>query len=98
MTTATTRWLDDDEMAAWIAYIETVVDLEAALEADLLPHGLTLGDYQVLVYLSEAQDTRCACATSPSASSCRRAASPAASTAWCATGWSSAGRRRPIGG
>ena len=41
-------------MDAWRAYIETVVDLTAALEADLAPHGLTLGDYQVLVYLSEA--------------------------------------------
>jgi DNA-binding MarR family transcriptional regulator len=49
-----TRWLDDDEMAAWRAYVETVVDLTAALEADLAPHGLTLGDYQVLVHLSEA--------------------------------------------
>ncbi len=49
-----TRWLDDDEMAAWRAYAETVVDLTAALEADLAPHGLTLGDYQVLVHLSEA--------------------------------------------
>ncbi len=49
-----TRWLDDTEMEAWRAYIETVVDLNAALEADLAPHGLTLGDYQVLVYLSEA--------------------------------------------
>jgi DNA-binding MarR family transcriptional regulator len=50
------RWLDDEEMAAWRSYIETVVDLNAALEADLTPHGLTLGDYQVLVHLSEAPD------------------------------------------
>ena len=50
----TTRWLNAEEMDAWRAYIETVVDLMAALEADLAPHGLTLGDYQVLVYLSEA--------------------------------------------
>ena len=49
-------WLDDEEMAAWRRYAETVVDLNAALEADLAPHGLTLGDYQVLVYLSEADD------------------------------------------
>jgi DNA-binding MarR family transcriptional regulator len=48
------RWLDDQQMAAWRSYIETVVDLNAALEADLAPHGLTLGDYQVLVHLSEA--------------------------------------------
>jgi DNA-binding MarR family transcriptional regulator len=49
------RWLDPEEMAAWRAYIETVSELNAALEADLDEHGLTLGDYQVLVYLSEAE-------------------------------------------
>jgi DNA-binding MarR family transcriptional regulator len=48
--------LDETEMAAWRSYAETVVDLNAALEADLAPHGLTLGDYQVLVHLSEAED------------------------------------------
>ncbi len=48
------RWLDEREMAAWRAYIETTGDLSAALERDLAVHGLTLGDYQVLVYLSEA--------------------------------------------
>jgi DNA-binding MarR family transcriptional regulator len=55
-TTVATRWLDETEMAAWRSYAETVVDLMAALEADLAPHGLTLGDYQVLVQLSEADD------------------------------------------
>jgi DNA-binding MarR family transcriptional regulator len=49
-------WLNDREMAAWRAYIETYGDLNAALERDLAEHGLTLGDYQVLVYLSEADD------------------------------------------
>jgi DNA-binding MarR family transcriptional regulator len=48
------HWLDDDEMRAWRAYAETVFELNAALEADLARHGLTLGDYQVLVFLSEA--------------------------------------------
>jgi DNA-binding MarR family transcriptional regulator len=50
------RWLDADEMRAWRAYVETVVELTAALEADLGPHDLTLGDYQVLVFLSEADE------------------------------------------
>ena len=49
-------WLNDREMAAWRSYIETNGDLSAALERDLAEHGLTLGDYQVLVYLSEAED------------------------------------------
>lgn len=48
------RWLDDVEMTAWRAYVETYADLEAMLDAHLKPHGLNLGDYQVLVYLSEA--------------------------------------------
>ncbi len=41
-------------MAAWRAYIEVQGDLINAIERDLSTHGLTLGDYQVLVYLSEA--------------------------------------------
>jgi DNA-binding MarR family transcriptional regulator len=51
-----TRWLDDLEMAAWLGYVETHGDLDAALESDLAPTGLTLGDYQVFVYLSRAED------------------------------------------
>ena len=52
------RWLDEVEMTAWRAYVETYADLGAALDADLKPHGLSLGDYQVLVYLSESDDDR----------------------------------------
>jgi len=48
-----TNWLNEAEMKAWRSYIETVGDLSAAIERDLVAHGLTLGDYQVLVYLSE---------------------------------------------
>lgn len=53
---STPRWLDDDEMRAWRAYIESTSRVAAALEADLAPHGLTLGDYEVLAVLSEAPD------------------------------------------
>jgi DNA-binding MarR family transcriptional regulator len=49
-------WLRPDEMLAWRSYVETYTDLMTALEADLAPTGLNLGDYQVLVYLSEAPD------------------------------------------
>lgn len=55
-TTAAPRWLDTDEMEAWSSFIETQGDLMSALEADLAPTGLTLGDYQVFVYLSAADD------------------------------------------
>jgi len=50
-----TRWLNATEMTAWRNFAETIDDLIAALESDLAPSGLTLGDYQVLVYLSEQQ-------------------------------------------
>ena len=49
-----TKWLTDREMTAWRTYIETYSDLIAAIERDLAEHDLTLGDYQVFVYLSEA--------------------------------------------
>jgi DNA-binding MarR family transcriptional regulator len=51
-----TAWLTDREMAAWRTYIETYGDLIAAIEHDLAEHDLTLGDYQVFVYLSEAPE------------------------------------------
>ena len=54
-----TRWLDETEMLAWRSYVEIVDELSARLEEDLVrTHGLTLGDYQVLVFLSEADDHR----------------------------------------
>ena len=53
---ASTPWLDPTEMVAWRTYVETVADLEAAMEVDLAPTGLMPGDYQVFVYLSEAED------------------------------------------
>jgi DNA-binding MarR family transcriptional regulator len=43
-------------MEAWRGYIDTVGPLAAALEADLAPFGLTNGDYEVLAWLSEADD------------------------------------------
>lgn len=49
-----TNWLTEREMTAWRTYIETYGDLISAIERDLGDHDLTLGDYQVFVYLSEA--------------------------------------------
>jgi DNA-binding MarR family transcriptional regulator len=51
-----TAWLSASEMRAWRNFIETVSTMTAALESDLIPHGLTMGDYEVLVRLSEAED------------------------------------------
>ena len=50
------RWLNETEAIAWRAFIESIGDLMTAFETGLAEHGLTLGDYQVLVYLSEADD------------------------------------------
>jgi DNA-binding MarR family transcriptional regulator len=51
-----TNWLTAREMTAWRTYIETYGDLISAIERDLAAHGLTLGDYQVFVYLSETPE------------------------------------------
>jgi DNA-binding MarR family transcriptional regulator len=50
------EWLSPAEMRAWRAFAEVNGHLMAALEADLAPHRLTFGDYEVLVHLSEADD------------------------------------------
>lgn len=53
------QWLDEAEARAWRNYVELIGELSAALEDDLVrSSGLTLGDYQVLVNLSEAPDQR----------------------------------------
>ena len=45
-------------MKAWRNFIECVNTMTAAMENDLVPFGLTMGDYEVLVRLSEAEDER----------------------------------------
>ncbi len=51
-----TRWLDDDEMRAWRGLVEVMAGVEADLEAELVErHGLAVGEYGVLVHLSEAE-------------------------------------------
>ena len=53
-----TKWLTEAEQTAWRNFITTLPDLTAAFEADLAHHGLSMGDYEVLVFLSEAEDNR----------------------------------------
>lgn len=52
------RWLDDEEMTAWLAMVEVNSAIQAAVEEDLAPHGLTNGDYGVLARLSDSSDHR----------------------------------------
>ena len=55
---AKTKWLNQAEMRAWLAYVTTSVDLQRAIERDLEPFGLDGGDYQLLAMLSDATDRR----------------------------------------
>ena len=51
------RWLTDPEMRAWRALIQTTTGLLATLDNELqAAHGLSLGDYEVLVHLADAPD------------------------------------------
>src|SRR3954451_6797451 len=52
------KWLNPAEQTAWRNFITATGPLIDALEHDLSPHGLTLGDYEVLVQLSEADHRR----------------------------------------
>ena len=53
-----TTWLTPSEMKAWRNFIESVNTMTAAMEGDLVAYGLTMGDYEVLVRLSEAEHRR----------------------------------------
>jgi DNA-binding MarR family transcriptional regulator len=49
------RWLTPDEQAAWRAFLRGSALLLERLDAELVEaHGLTLADYEILVWLSEA--------------------------------------------
>lgn len=50
------KWLTPDEMRAWRMFISTSGDLLKAIEADLAPFRLDLGDYQLLAILSESPE------------------------------------------
>jgi len=57
MSEPTVRWLNDSEMLAWRSLVETTTSLLAVLDNELqADHDLSLGDYQVLHYLSQAPD------------------------------------------
>ncbi len=54
-----TRWLSDDEQASWRAWIAASLLLPDRLSRDLQEQaGISLPDYEILVYLSEAPARR----------------------------------------
>ena len=57
--TSEPRWLDDDEMRLWRAFVEASGRAIAAIDADLRADSdLTIDDYEVLVHLSADPDRR----------------------------------------
>jgi DNA-binding MarR family transcriptional regulator len=58
-TTATPRWLDAREQAAWRAYLEMNASLTARLNREMQEQsGISIADFSVLVQLSEHADAR----------------------------------------
>ena len=52
------KWLTQPEMRAWRALIHVTTGVMATLDGELrADHGLSLGEYEVLVHLSEAPDS-----------------------------------------
>lgn len=48
------RWLDDEQQRAWRSWLAGSAALSEALNRDLDAHGLSLSEYEILVWLSEA--------------------------------------------
>lgn len=54
-----TQWLDQDQQVAWRAWLSASLLLGERLNRDLqAQHGLTSADYEILVWLSEAEGRR----------------------------------------
>lgn len=47
-------WLTSDQQVIWRAYLAGVSKINERLDAELRPFGLDLGEYEILVNLSEA--------------------------------------------
>lgn len=51
-------WLDDDQQTVWRAFLAASALIDEHLDAALRPYGLDLGEYEILVTLSESEDRR----------------------------------------
>ena len=52
---AETRWLDDLEMRTWLAWVQSSLLLRDRLDAELVAeHDLSLAEYEVLAFVSQA--------------------------------------------
>ena len=50
------RWLSTEQQQIWRTYLNGVAAITETLEAELRPFGLDLGEYEILVNLSESPD------------------------------------------
>ncbi|MEI8058497.1 MAG: MarR family transcriptional regulator [Actinomycetes bacterium] len=54
-----TKWLSAEQQSHWRAYLEATTLLHERLSRELQDaHGITIGDYEILVRLSEAEERR----------------------------------------
>lgn len=51
------RWLDVEQQRIWRAFLNGVARINEHLEAELRQFGLDLGEYEILVHLSESDDS-----------------------------------------
>lgn len=57
-TTPTTPWLTSGQQKVWRAWLDAVARIDSHLDSVLRPYGLDLGEYEILVRLSEAPERR----------------------------------------
>lgn len=50
------RWLSEDQQRVWRLYLNGVAKITEVLDAELRQFGLDLGEYEILVHLSESPD------------------------------------------
>lgn len=55
-TISAPRWLTPDQQKVWRSWLDAVARIDSHLDHALRPYGLDLGEYEILVRLSEAPD------------------------------------------
>lgn len=58
MDTEPVEWLTEEQQRIWRAWLLGVARIDDYLDADLRSRGLDMGEYEILVVLSEADDRR----------------------------------------
>lgn len=50
------RWLSSEQQHVWRTYLNAVATINEKLDTELRPFGLDLGEYEILVHLSESPE------------------------------------------